>query len=170
MATKLGSRKRRKELPNTFATFVTAASGPTTVKRSPICNCKFGLATKSTPARFTRVTLTPKQFRNRISPNIFPFTSPFVIAIRRDTSCLSNCSQATLTRSPRKAAIASMSCKAATTSNLSPSRRQVSEEPISIRSSSWQTRENTNFRFIKRVISIKSLPNKAGFVTRTENC
>jgi len=85
IGTRFGSRKRRNELPKRFSTFAIFFSGPTTVTRSPICNSKAGLATKSTPARFTLVTLTPNPPLKCNCPNVLPLISERVIKMRLDT-------------------------------------------------------------------------------------
>ena len=86
---KFGSFKRFMELPNTFSTFETAVSVPTTFTRSPTCNVRPGVATKSTPARLIRVILMPYNLRSFNCPSFLPFNSGFVIKIRRLINWLS---------------------------------------------------------------------------------
>mgnify|MGYP007007090603 CR=1 FL=1 len=47
----------------------------------PSANCRWGVATRSTPERFTRVILTPKSLRILSCARAFPFSSGLVIRI-----------------------------------------------------------------------------------------
>ena len=106
---RLGWLRRFMEFPNTFSAWLTASSLPTTVTRSPICNCKLGEATKSIPERLTRVMLAPKLLRIRSCERVLPFSFGFVIRMRREIRFLFNCSHSISTCLPKKAEMASMS-------------------------------------------------------------
>ena len=144
---RFGSFKRFKELPNTFSTLATAASVPTTFTRSPTCKCKPGFATKSKPARLIRVMLIPYNLRNFKSPNFLPFSSGFVIKIRRVINWLSiriHCLRSMSISSPTNVFTASASCSVVITKILSSSCKVVFAEAISICLLSLrQTRDTT---------------------------
>ena len=170
---RFGSFRRFIELPNTFSTFDTAVSVPTTLTRSPTCRLKFGFATKSTPARLIRVMLIPYSLRNFKSPKRFPFSSGFVIRIRRLTNWLSiriHCLRSMSMASPMKILIFSASCSVVITKILSFSCNTVLAEAMSIcLSLSLQIREITkSVCSSKEEISATVLLKMAGFFTTSE--
>ena len=165
MGIRLGWFSLFMEFPKTFSAWVTASSLPTIVTRSPICNCKCGEATKSTPERLIRVMLAPKLFRILSCESIFPFNSGFVIKMRREISFLFNCSHSISTCLPKNTVIASMSIGFEITRILSSICNIVSEftSSTSCCPSWWRMREMTKLRFTKGRISLMVFPCIASF-------
>lgn len=84
--TMLGSWRRFVELPSFSARRLMSSIRPTTVRRSPICNSRLGLARRSRPARFTRVAFNRYPILRRRLPILRPLNSGRVTSIRRETT------------------------------------------------------------------------------------
>ena len=89
IANMLGSRRRLISSPNIFPTLFTELASPTMVSLSPICKCKSGDASKSMPARVTRVMLIPYKLRSRKDPNLTPLIRLRVTMMRLEINWLS---------------------------------------------------------------------------------
>ena len=167
---RFGWFRRFIELPNTFSAWLTANSLPTIVTRSPICNCNWGLATRSTPERLTRVTLAPKLLRIFNCANVLPFSSGLVIRIRREISSLFSCSHSTSIGLPKNAVIASISIGVAITNISSPRWSSVSEftNSDSFFPFKCRIRDTTKLRFTNGRISLIRLPWRASLRTSNE--
>ena len=104
-----GSLRRFIEFPSLSARRFISSSFPTTVRRSPICKVRFGLASRSTPARLTRVAFNRYPIGSRRDPIVLPLNSDFVTRMRRDTTGAWMASQSISTVLPIKAFNASSS-------------------------------------------------------------
>lgn len=58
-AARLGSLRLLTALPRIFSTLRIASASPTTVRRSPSCKRRSGVASSCTPERYTRLMLMP---------------------------------------------------------------------------------------------------------------
>ena len=87
MASRFGLSSRFSSSPNILPTLFTELASPTIVSLSPICRRRSREATRSIPARFTRVMLIPYRLRSRSEPSFTPFTR--VTTIRREINWLS---------------------------------------------------------------------------------
>ncbi len=117
---RLGSLRRFMELPTRSAKRLMSPSLPTTVMRSPICSRRPGEARRSTPARFTRVTLSIYPRGRRSEPSFTPLYSVLVMSTRRDTTGPWSRSHFFSTSGPMKRTKISSSCTEQTTSTRSP--------------------------------------------------
>ena len=120
MGIRLGWLSRLSELPKSRSAWATDNSGPTTVTRSPICNCRFPEATRSMPERLMRVIVTPHVERTRSSERVLPFSSGLVIRMRREIIALSWTIGSASTSRPSRATSASTSRGAAISRMRSP--------------------------------------------------
>ena len=162
--TMLGSWRRFVELPSFSARRLMSSIRPTTVRRSPICNSRLGLARRSRPARFTRVAFNRYPILRRRLPILRPLNSGRVTSIRRETTGAGIASQFISTGRPINASNALSSCKERTTRSKSPSWSVVSELGM-ITSSLCLIRDTTKLRSISLVKSSRVLPKISLFST-----
>ena len=165
---RLGWLRRLSELPKSRSAWATESSGPTTVTRSPSCNCRFPAATRSIPERLMRVMVTPLVERMRSSASVLPFSSGLVISIRREIIFLSGIIGPASTSRPSNATSASASLGAATSKIRSPQRSVVAASASSGASPGRQIRDTTKSRRAKRRIPEMLLPSTAGLQISTE--
>ena len=167
---RLGWFKRFMELPRIFSAWATASSLPTIFTRSPICNCRLGVATRSTPERFTRVMLAPKLFLIFSWANVLPFNSGLVIRIFLEISCLFWKSHSTFTCFPKNTVIASTSIGLAITRISSCMWNTVVEftSSVCLSPSQCRMREITKSRFTNGLISFIVLPSTASLRISSE--
>ena len=144
-------------------------SSPTIVTRSPICNVSDGVATRSTPARLTRVMLMPNELRNSSSPNFLPLSSGFVIRIRREMSFDVFESHWASTVLPMKAITLDASLTVVTTRSSSFRCKIVDALTISCSIPTWCTREMTMLRPSSSASSLMVFPSNASFLTCNES-
>ncbi|OPZ97344.1 MAG: hypothetical protein BWY72_01256 [Bacteroidetes bacterium ADurb.Bin416] len=128
-----------------------AASGPTTMTRSPICKVSDGVAKKSTPALLIRVMLMPYVLRSCNEPSVLPLTASLVTRIRLETRLDSSLYQSIWTSFPRKARTLVRLVVSVATKTKSFSSRMVSELVSVMTPSCFLMREITKFSSSKPV-------------------
>ena len=165
---RLGSSSCLTALPRIFSTPSIACASPTTVRLSPSCSVRSGVASSCTPERCTRLMLMPYRFRRRSELSLRPLISGRVTMIDREMSWLSNAFQSMscvfqsfCTRSPKRSSSACTSSGEAITSTRSPDSRVESEVGIET-CPARQRREMTKWWGLYAATSRMLLPTMPG--------